>query len=176
EVAELRGRKGDLFLLSPFAVGSTWTGYRRTSTHYPLLDLATATAISGAAAAPNMGVATVGPVRFLLALLNVRLGYWLTNPRDALSADSPWHRRAARWIADRIAPLACLLAEMRGALRPDTLYVNLSDGGHVENLGAFELIRRNCRVVIAVDAEADPEYGFEGLAALIRYARTDLNV
>ena len=37
-----------------------------------------------------------------------------------------------------------------------TKYANLSDGGHIENLGVYELLRLRCRVVIAVDAEWTP--------------------
>ena len=37
-------------------------------------------AISGAAAAPQMGLGTKRRMSFWLALLNVRLGYWVRNP------------------------------------------------------------------------------------------------
>ena len=49
----------------------------------------------------------------------------------------------------------------------------LSDGGHFENLGGYELIRRRLPVIVIVDAEADPEYTFEGLSNLVRKARLD---
>ena len=49
----------------------------------------------------------------------------------------------------------------------------LSDGGHFENMGGYELIRRRLPMIVIVDAEADPEYTFEGLANLIRKARLD---
>ncbi|MDP7448130.1 MAG: hypothetical protein QF689_06065, partial [Candidatus Latescibacteria bacterium] len=50
------------------------------------MTLATAMAISGAAANPNTGVAGGGLMRnrlvsLLMSLLNVRLGYWGSNPR-----------------------------------------------------------------------------------------------
>ena len=38
-------------------------------------------------------------------------------------------------------------------------YLNLSDGGHVENLALYELLRRRCKFIIAIDGEADPEVG-----------------
>jgi len=47
---------------------------------------------------------------------------------------------------------------------------------HIENLGAFELLRRRCRVIIASDASADPGYQFGDLGDLIRFARTDLGI
>ena len=54
--------------------------------------------------------------------------------------------------------------------------INVSDGGHIENLGIYELLRRKCRYIIAVDAEADPGMRFGGLLNLMRYARIDLGV
>ncbi len=49
----------------------------------------------------------------------------------------------------------------------------ISDGGHFENLAAYELIRRRCRVIIISDAECDPELKFEGLGSLIRMCEVD---
>ena len=66
------------------------------------------------------------------------------------------------------------LNEMFGLLREDSGVVYLTDGGHIENLGIYELLRRRCRLIIAVDAEADPEMSFGALVALQRYARIDL--
>lgn len=56
--------------------------------------------------------------------------------------------------------------------RPD----DLTDGGHSENLGVYELLRRRCKVIIAVDAEADEPMNFSALMTLQRYARTDLGI
>jgi hypothetical protein len=56
------------------------------------------------------------------------------------------------------------------------LYVNVSDGGHIENLGVYELLRRRCAVIVACDAEADPHMNFASMAALLRYASIDLGV
>ncbi len=55
-------------------------------------------------------------------------------------------------------------------------YVNVSDGGHIENLGVYELLRRRCRLIIAVDGEADADMGFNGLVTLLRFARIDLGI
>ena len=52
----------------------------------------------------------------------------------------------------------------------------LTDGGHIENLGVYELLRRHCRVIIAVDAEADRELAFGSFNTLVRYARIDLGI
>jgi len=64
---ELRGRNGDFFLLSPHICGSPICGYVETSKltgSDPHVDLGTAMAISGAAAAPNMGWRTLANYRF----------------------------------------------------------------------------------------------------------------
>ena len=77
-----------------------------------------------------------------------------------------------RW---RVRPGA-LLREATGRLDEAHRWVNVSDGGHIENLGGIELLRRRCRYVIIGDGEADPEHGFNGLATLIRTARIDLGI
>jgi hypothetical protein len=82
---ELRGRGGDFFLLSKYVCGSQVTGYQateRVSQMNPDLDLATAMAISGAAASTNMGTLTLRQYRTLMAIFNVRLEYWLRWRRD----------------------------------------------------------------------------------------------
>ena len=61
-------------------------------------------------------------------------------------------------------------------MRENSETIYLTDGGHIENLGIYELLRRRCRLIIAVDAEADPEMSFRSLVALQRYARIDLGV
>src|SRR5918992_3995731 len=81
---DLRGRDADFFLFSKYAVGSSRTGYCKTKDLEnidPRLNLGTAIAISGAAAAPNMGSTTIKSLVTLMTLFNVRLGYWLPNPR-----------------------------------------------------------------------------------------------
>ena len=55
-------------------------------------------------------------------------------------------------------------------------YVYLSDGGHFENLAVYELIRRRCRLIVACDADCDPQYDFDNLLSLIEKARTDFGV
>ncbi|MCP4665942.1 MAG: hypothetical protein GY849_06215 [Deltaproteobacteria bacterium] len=52
-------------------------------------------------------------------------------------------------------------------------HVHLSDGGHFENLGLYELIRRRCRYIIVSDAGADPKWKFGDLGRAIEMARVD---
>src|SRR5581483_6737658 len=79
----MQGRLTDFFLFSRDFCGSPLTGYRSTAEWEALdgaLDLGTAVAISGAAAAPQMGLGTITNLSLWLALFNVRLGYWIRNP------------------------------------------------------------------------------------------------
>ena len=54
--------------------------------------------------------------------------------------------------------------------------MNLSDGGQIENLGIYELLKRRCRWIIAVDADEDPEMTCGCLASVLRYARIELGI
>lgn len=68
------------------------------------------------------------------------------------------------------------ICELFGLTNDHRDYVYLSDGGHFENLGAYEMIRRCCRTIVIVDAGCDPDSKFEDLGNLIRLARIDFNV
>jgi len=168
-----RGRNADTFVFSPLYVGSRWTGYVPTmkmEAVVPDFSLATAMAISGAAASANMGRSTIKILRFSLALLNIRLGYWLANPAK-LDAFRDWFNR---WLANIGSWFFAV--ETAGMLNEKRLNVYLTDGGHIENLGIYELLRRRCKVIIAVDADADPNMTFPSLVNLEVMARIDLGV
>jgi hypothetical protein len=70
-------------------------------------------------------------------------------------------------------PSVLLFAELFGLIREDSRKVYLTDGGHIENLGIYSLLKRHCEVIIAIDAEADPTISFASLLILERYARID---
>ncbi|MBI2927660.1 MAG: patatin-like phospholipase family protein [Verrucomicrobia bacterium] len=172
--ANVRGRNSDFFIFSKHFTGGERTGSCPTAPMEAVdgqLDLGTAMAISGATAAPNAGTTTVRPLVFILTLLNIRLGYWLPSP--ARVAAARWHERlllrfgAGPWF---------LLREALGSVHAGSAFVNLSDGRHLENLGLYELLRRRCRCIVAVDGECDPELRFGSLLKLILYARIDLGV
>lgn len=170
----LRGRNADFFLFSKRYTGSDRTGYCHTDrleANDNHMDLGTAMAISGAAAAPNMGNTTIKPLVFILTLLNVRLGYWLLNPSHVM--EESWYKRI-RWALGPGPDY--LLKEALGLVDTQGAYVNVSDGAHLENLGIYQLIRRRCKFIIAVDGEADPKMQFGGLLTLIRYARIDMGI
>lgn len=84
-----------------------------------------------------------------------------------------WEPGLLDWFRWRVRPSA-IFREITSKLDENSEWVNLSDGGHIENMAAIELLRRRCRIIIIGDGEADPEMGFHGLATLIRYARIDL--
>jgi Patatin-like phospholipase len=170
--ANRRGRNADFFLFSGEFVGSRSTGYVKTAEmerQSPEVDVATAMAISGAAAASNMGTSSIRWVSPSLAILNVRLGYWLRNPGFMFGVSSLWRK-----LHDVFN--LYFLYEMFGLLSEKRPFVYLTDGGHVENLGAYELLRRRCCLLIIVDAEADNGMHFESLVRLERYARIDLGI
>jgi hypothetical protein len=125
--------------------------------------------VSGAAASSNMGSATIKPLVPTLALLNVRLGYWLTNPAEVAGT----LKKGLIWQAfDKLY----FLKEALGLLTEDSETIYLTDGGHIENLGVYELFRRRCKLIIAIDAEADPDMSFGSLVKLERYARIDFGL
>jgi hypothetical protein len=171
---DLRGRFSDFFILSKCFTGSTRTGFLETTQMEKLdgdLDLGTAMAISGAAASPNMGATTVKSLVFIMTLLNIRLGYWLPNPR--LGRKVSWLSRIG--LRRRPGP-KYLLKEALGMVDECGKYVNVSDGGHIENLGLYELLRRRCKFIVAVDGEADPDMTFGSLVNLQLYARLDMGI
>ena len=127
--------------------------------------LGMAVALSGAAASPNMGAHSSPPLNFLMTMFNVRLGRWCPNPRR-----STWTSSSPR------IGLFSLLAELFGMTNTNARYVHLSDGGHFDNLGIHELVRRRCRLVVAVDVASDRELAFEDLGNAIRRCATDLHV
>ncbi|MDH3524347.1 MAG: patatin-like phospholipase family protein [Acidobacteriota bacterium] len=290
----IRERQSDFCIFSKRFIGGRLIGYCRTAdleAVFPQMDLATAMAISAAAAAPNMGRGTSAPLVAILTLFNVRLGYWIPNPGrlarwvarqgiETPAAPQQWtfgdvfrveleeirarrrnvYPQGERALADREDPTPAhglvglafsgggirsatvnlgltqalheqgvfdhvdymstvsgggylgssistlmrtrepeeeapahplwtlpnrfrwrippraFLKEMWSRLDETDEWVNLSDGGHIENLATIELLRRRCKYIIIGDAEADPEMRFGGMATLIRFARLDLGV
>ncbi len=167
-------RKANSFTLTPLACGNPRIGFRPTASSDQgrragfagNLTVGRAIAISGAAASPNMGQRTTPALAALMTLFNVRLGWWVGNPHDSGS----WNLPGPPWA------LGSLLVEMMSGTDNEHRFVNLSDGGHFENMGVYELVRRRCRYIIATDCGADPDYEFEDLANLIRKCRIDLGI
>jgi hypothetical protein len=130
------------------------------------LTVGLAVATSGAAASPNMGYHTSPLLSFLMAVFNVRLGWWLRNPG-----------LVEKWTDSTLGlSLFQLLSEMFGLTTDRNAWVYLSDGGHFENLGLYELVRRRCRYIIACDAGQDGALTFEDLGNAIEKCRADFGV
>jgi len=129
------------------------------------LGIGTTMAISGAAANPNAGYHSSPAVAFLMTVFNARLGWWLGNPRSRT-----WGRPSPK------AGLFYLLSELFGFSDTRRQWVNLSDGGHFDNMGLYELVRRRCRFIVVCDGEEDETYAFDGLASAIRKCRVDFGV
>jgi hypothetical protein len=185
--ANRRGRNADFFLFSKHFVGSEATGYVDTRLAEAAMDglnVGTAMAISGAAAAPNMGIASMRPLSPTIALLNVRLGRWMRHPYDIVKYAKA--SKFMKWWCGRPGPMRLLseaffksgtaVAERDPRDESDAGFVFLTDGGHIENLGVYELLRRRCSLILAVDTEADPNYTFSSLMQLERFARIDLGI
>lgn len=161
----LKERGCDFFLFSKEWTGSPSTGYRPTAdwrANGKPVDLATAMAVSGAAVSAHMGLANMPTLTAILTLLNVRLGFWIKRPGGG------WPPAPGFW---------CLLKEITGlGMSEQAKWLNLSDGGHIENLGVYELLRRRCKFIVCVDGEADPTSTFTGLMTLVRHAQIDFGI
>jgi hypothetical protein len=150
----LRERRSDFFLFSKYWCGAPSIGYERTwkrNAGSARPDLATAMAVSGAAAPSHMGLGSIPSLSALLAFLNVRLGYWIRRPG--------WELRWVRWLGwDGIEPdltalradlisrfsqahsIMCRVKYPKPDSKPETgliLYLKLSDTGD-----EIELIKR----------------------------------
>jgi hypothetical protein len=138
------------------------------------LSLLAATAMSGAALSPSMGKMTRRPLTFLMALANIRLGVWVPNPRWVHEFRS---KRELRLRHLRPRPYY-LLCELFGLNRIGSKYLYVTDGGHYENLGLVELLRRGCTKIYCLDASGVGAGGveFEALGEAITLARSELGV
>jgi hypothetical protein len=130
-----------------------------------------------------------------MTLFNVRLGWWLGNPAE-ISVNT-WFEKLRNWIwqfpihrkrrSALFSGVTYHLVSPRLSLRPlfdeafgrttdSNEYVYLSDGGHFDNLGLYEMVRRRCNIIVVSDASCDPKYSFESLANAIRKVRIDLGI
>ncbi|TGQ76776.1 hypothetical protein EN850_30605 [Mesorhizobium sp. M8A.F.Ca.ET.207.01.1.1] len=166
-----RGRNAEFFLFSKHYVGSSSTGYATSEAivkEEGQLDLAAAVAISGAAVSSSMGRVSLGLLGPTLALLNLRLGFWLPNPSGVALRKQPSKRS---W--EDILRLY-LLQEALGLLRSDSSRVYITDGGHIDNIGLYQLLKRRCKLIVVIDAEADAGMNFGAFTDVQRFARIDL--
>lgn len=163
-------RKAESFSITPLYCGNFHEGYRSSKDYGGPngISLATAITISGAAASPNSGYHSSPIVTFLMTLFNARLGCWLGNTN---THGAKTYRRNGPSHAGKM-----LFDELLGFTDADHKYINLSDGGHFENLAIYEMVLRRCRFIVASDAGQDPKHDFEDLGNAVRKIRIDFGV
>ncbi|HEY2432867.1 MAG TPA: hypothetical protein VGI12_09370 [Vicinamibacterales bacterium] len=161
------------FTFTPFHVGCHDLGYRPAHEYgsdggakATGLSLGMALAVSGAAASPAMGMYSTKARAFLLTLANARLGLWFGNP----DSEKRWQS------SEPVFSVEPLMRELLGLTTDRNPYVYLSDGGHYENLGLWEMVSRRCRYIVVSDAGCDPQYTFDDLGNAVRRIRLDLGI
>ncbi len=141
------------------------------------LNLGRWVSISGAAFSTGLGARTNIGLSLLCGMANLRLGYWwnsgvkrqlLTGRRKSIlgwfGAITTGAFSVQMYLLDEF------LARFPGTARR---HWYLSDGGHFENMGGYELIRRRLPFIIICDGEQDENYTYEGMANFVRKARAD---
>ncbi|MBV7255735.1 patatin-like phospholipase family protein [Pacificimonas sp. WHA3] len=176
-----RDRKGLPAVFGPSGLTIDGARARETGTdaHFGWDELANAEtlsvgqlcAISGAAASTGMGQMTSVGTAMAMTFANVRLGYWWKVKDTIRSAHAGWDRFPfPGWTYDY------LRREMTARFHRNTERVFLSDGGHFDNSGVYELLRRGVGTIVACDHGQDVGGSFGDLENLIRKARVDLGL
>jgi hypothetical protein len=164
-------RQAESFTFTPLYAGNVTNGYRPAAgfgedqSQRQAITLGAAITVSGAAASPAMGEFSTASLAFLLTLLNARLGAWFGNPGEA--GRDTWRR------SDPKAGVGPIIREMLGLTTRANPYVYLSDGGHFDNLGIWEMVLRRCKYIVVIDAGADPHFALTDLATAVRQVRID---
>jgi len=161
-----------VFEFTPWKCGSGLIGYYDIE-KCPDISFSRAVSISGAAVdgqsetidragksnGPNPTLAGLGN------LFNADLGYHVTRPDVNRFV----------WGLHKITPFPVyFLSDLLEGNNASDIY--LTDGGHIENLGMYSLIRRGVSKIIAVDAEQDQKSVFEGLMRLKENLKNDLGL
>jgi len=135
--AKFRGRGGDNFVISPAYCGGDAINWQKTTDFVDgKMSQATAMAISGAAMNPGAGVGGRGVTRnrlisFMMAFFHLRLGWWLPNPAVRCALKAPnfiWPGLTQGVFSNNV--------------REQSRFIELTDGGHFENTGIYELVRQ----------------------------------
>ncbi|MGD9160353.1 MAG: patatin-like phospholipase family protein [Desulfobacteraceae bacterium] len=168
--SKIKKRGGDSFIFSPLFTGSGATGWVNTEKYNKDFTLATAVSISAAAVNPHTGPDGSGLTRnpaisFLMALLNLRLGYWASNP-NMPEGQAPMNHFWSAWY--ELSPHA--------GYNEKSTFIQLSDGGHFDNLGLYELFRRRVRFILVLDGGADKDFKFGDLQNALHRAEQDFKV
>jgi hypothetical protein len=161
-------RRAESFTLTPLHAGNPLAGYQPTRAFGDPgggISLGTAMAISGAAVSPNMGYSSSPLLGFLLMLFNIRLGWWLGNPSGPdFGSQGPRYG------------LLTMLQELANMTTATGRWIYLSDGGHFDNLGIYEMVRRRCRFIVVSEAGCDPTAALADLGNAVRKSYIDFGV
>ncbi|WP_288581307.1 patatin-like phospholipase family protein [uncultured Methylobacterium sp.] len=133
------------------------------------IRLGTAVTLSGAAVSPNMGYHSSPLIAFLMTLFNVRLGAWLPNPATVMNEQDALQSGPQDGVST-------ILSELVGVSSDESPFVYLSDGGHFDNLGLYEMLRRRCGRIVVVDAAQDEAYAYYDLGTVLQRARIDFGI
>jgi hypothetical protein len=197
-----RGRGGDGFILAPLYSGSDATGWRLTSEWikfdrakagflgkllYPVIEpmrrmtLATAMSISGAALNPRTGTNGRGFTRsgllsFVMSLLNLRLGYWAPNPKAEAGKTKRTLKPWTAWYPPNFIHPGILHGLFAYGHDEDSRWIELTDGGHFDNIGLYELVRRRVPNIIVIDGTTDPSISLSSFSNSYERARNDFDV
>jgi hypothetical protein len=164
--------------------------YRKFPNAENSVTYGTAMTTSGAAASPNMGYNTSPTLAFLMTVFNVRLGIWFWNPakdgemqkwfarlpllpkylKTKLLASSQWKATGPSWGTFYFT------SELFAQASRKRKYLYLSDGGHFDNLGVYELLARRVKYIICIDGEQDANLRFESLGGIVRKAQQDFGI
>jgi hypothetical protein len=163
-------RKAESLTATALHCGNARLGYRHSAGYggEDGISLGTAITISGAAASPSMGYHSSPIVGFIMTLFNLRLGAWLGNPGKA--GNSAWTHEGPR------SAIKSLVREAFGLTNDASEYVYLSDGGHFENLGIYEMVLRRCHTIVVLDSGCDEQFTYEDLGNALRKIRIDMKI
>ncbi|HEY2157728.1 MAG TPA: patatin-like phospholipase family protein, partial [Isosphaeraceae bacterium] len=112
----------------------------------------------------------VGEIGRAVDDLEQALGRVTSMPGEAASGT------VSAWRAENPRHGGLLVTELLGGTDGRHKYVHLTDGGHFENTGVYELVRRRCRYIVACDANTDRTAADENLANLVRLVRIDFGI
>jgi GNAT superfamily N-acetyltransferase len=172
-------RRGESFFITPMRLGNPRLGFAKLPSIQSLesngnqLTLGRAFSVSGAAADANNRTVPSGPLSILAGILNLRWGVWTRSPHPKAGA---WDSENGAWPGGEPGAMWPYLEELSGSTRGTGKYVYLTDAGHFDNSGVYELIRRRCRFIVFLDAAEDVFAASENLANVIRLVRTDFGV
>jgi hypothetical protein len=152
----LRGRSCDFYTVSRAGAESRLLGYAPDQS----MEIDAAMALSAAACAPTTSEDTGSWLLRIAGAAGADLGRWVDHSTGSTRAASWW---------ERVKSLIGSSAAHRGS-------AFVSDGGHIENLGLYQLLRRRCGCILAIDGEEDPKMTFAGLMKLQHLVRVEQGI